>query len=297
MFQWPRVSHQGMIRSAEWASAWRLIIDTGDAELASWARAGRPMWQWRNTADKTRLEIWGTPPRDPTHSATATRFEVDYVERTITIGQNSTDTQWCLDLLTRWLLPDIGRRERRVLVLHACAVEIAGRVLVISGDSGRGKSTLCAALLAEGARLVGDEPICLGVGQVWPGSCVLRLAPDVESALLGSQSPVDGVGKVQVHKPVSGGVVHAPPCLVFLQPRRASGSALEWEWLARPEGLVALMEARYSGANVHERLAEDFERAAEVAVATPALRVSLLDDLQYVREAARELVDLATQIE
>ncbi len=43
------------------------------------------------------------------------------------------------------------------LPLHACAVEMAGKTILLCGPSGAGKSTLCATLVADGARLLSDD--------------------------------------------------------------------------------------------------------------------------------------------
>lgn len=47
--------------------------------------------------------------------------------------------------------------QRGVLPLHASAVDIGGRVLLISGVSGAGKSTLAAAFSSNGYRLLSDD--------------------------------------------------------------------------------------------------------------------------------------------
>lgn len=46
---------------------------------------------------------------------------------------------------------------RGMLPLHACAVEIGGRAVLIAGAAGAGKSTLAAELIARGARFVADD--------------------------------------------------------------------------------------------------------------------------------------------
>lgn len=48
--------------------------------------------------------------------------------------------------------------------LHASAVAIAGKGLLITGGSGSGKSALALALIARGARLVADDRVALQPG-------------------------------------------------------------------------------------------------------------------------------------
>jgi HprK-related kinase A len=51
----------------------------------------------------------------------------------------------------------IGQNANFFLVIHAAAVERDGRAAIIPGFSGTGKSTLCAALINGGWRLLSDE--------------------------------------------------------------------------------------------------------------------------------------------
>ena len=59
---------------------------------------------------------------------------------------------------------------RRVLLLHAAAVERDGRAVVMTGESGAGKSTLAALLQARGWRLMADEFVLVDpdTGAIWP---------------------------------------------------------------------------------------------------------------------------------
>jgi hypothetical protein len=76
-------------------------------------------------------------------------------------------------------LPDLGRafeldlyrqlvaRAEGLFILHAAAVEIDGRAVVLAGDSGAGKSTMAQALIERGAGYISDEYVGLDVrGQV-----------------------------------------------------------------------------------------------------------------------------------
>ena len=63
--------------------------------------------------------------------------------------------------------------QRGLLPLHASAVDIGGRVLLLSGISGAGKSTLAAAFSARGYRLLSDDLCALEVHEGQP----LRILP------------------------------------------------------------------------------------------------------------------------
>jgi HprK-related kinase A len=51
----------------------------------------------------------------------------------------------------------IAKRAHQYLMLHAAVVARGGRALILPGPPGSGKSTLCAALLQQGWRLLSDE--------------------------------------------------------------------------------------------------------------------------------------------
>jgi hypothetical protein len=78
--------------------------------------------------------------------------------------------------------------QRGVLACHASAVETPRGALLITGESGSGKSSLAAALLVRGCRLLADDvaPVELN-GEGWPvvrpTSPDLVLWPDAQSQL------------------------------------------------------------------------------------------------------------------
>ena len=51
----------------------------------------------------------------------------------------------------------VGRHTHRFVVVHAAVVERNGRALILPASPGAGKSTLCAALVYSGWRLLSDE--------------------------------------------------------------------------------------------------------------------------------------------
>lgn len=87
--------------------------------------------------------------------------------------------------------------QRGVLPLHASAVDIDGRALLLSGVSGAGKSTLAAALSARGYRLLSDDLCALEVREghpltVLPAFPRVKLCRDSASQL---QVPVEGLDR------------------------------------------------------------------------------------------------------
>lgn len=67
-----------------------------------------------------------------------------------------TDWSATADLVLRRIVPRIAA-HLGALVLHAACVEIDGRGILLLGPSGRGKSTLSAALALAGARFMADD--------------------------------------------------------------------------------------------------------------------------------------------
>lgn len=68
-----------------------------------------------------------------------------------------TDVSVARHLALREILIALHGPDRVAAVLHAAAVERAGRALLLAGDSGAGKSSLSLALLGEGWRLTTDD--------------------------------------------------------------------------------------------------------------------------------------------
>ena len=115
------------------------------------------------------------------------------------------------------------------LALHASAVQVGGTGLGFIAPKRHGKSTLAAALVAAGARLVSDDLLPIDLGppvSVRPGVPVLRLHDDAERAvaLAGrgyGRVPRD-VGKARLD--VAAADLAAGPCplaaVYVLAPRR-----------------------------------------------------------------------------
>lgn len=81
--------------------------------------------------------------------------------------------------------------QRGLLVLHASAVNVAGKVVAFVGESGQGKSTTAAALYAAGHSVVADDVMAVQVDArggrpiVFPGFPQLKLWPEAAASSLG----------------------------------------------------------------------------------------------------------------
>jgi hypothetical protein len=80
--------------------------------------------------------------------------------------------------------------QRGIFPLHASCVEFGGVAIAIAGSSGRGKSTLAAALLRRGATLLSDDICALRLPEGQPavalqGGTAISLWPDARAALCG----------------------------------------------------------------------------------------------------------------
>ena len=85
------------------------------------------------------------------------------------------------------VLPLALSRQGR-LVLHASAVEIDGKGVAFTGESGRGKSTLAASFATTGARFLTDDGLQLdwldGQCRITPSHPSVRLWEDSQEALI-----------------------------------------------------------------------------------------------------------------
>ena len=166
------------------------------------------------------------------------------------------------------------------LLFHAGAVERDGRVVVVLGVSGKGKSTLTAALVQHGFRYLSDEVVAvdMGTGEVWPYPKALDLHPgsldllglDPVSASL--QLP-GSKGKLLPERLGDVGSGGRPALLVFLAetlaPPAGPGAA-PVEVVPPAEALVALLPVTF------EHTIEEpghFQALASLCEATPAIRI------------------------
>jgi HprK-related kinase A len=177
-------------------------------------------------------------------------FDLDGVApfRPLPLAQAFPMFEWVLN----W---HISSRAHRYLVVHAAVVEKNGRAAILPAPPGSGKSTLCAALVSAGWRLLSDElalvrladgllqpvprPVSLknasiGVIRAFaPGSV---FSPEVADTTKGTvahlKAPADSVRRA--HQPAR------PAWVIF--PRYAAGSAAVLQPLARARAFMRVAE-------------------------------------------------------
>lgn len=145
------------------------------------------------------------------------------------------------------------------VVLHAAVLERHGRALLLPAPPGSGKSTLCAALVAGGWRLLSDElalielsglrvvpiprPISLKnrsidtIARFWPGAAIGDVVPDtLKGAVAHVRPPAESVRRA---------AETATPAWVVL-PHYAPGAATELCELPKCETFMRLVESAFN---------------------------------------------------
>jgi len=159
----------------------------------------------------------------------------------------------------------ISTHCQQYLMIHAAVVERNGGALILPAPPGSGKSTLCAALVQRGWRLLSDE-----LAIIDPPSGLLVAIPRPISLKNASIDVIrdfapDGVLNPPVHETIKGTVSHlrppaasvraadlpARPAWVAL-PRYEAGSATELTALGKAQALMQLAENAFNY-SVHGR--------------------------------------------
>jgi hypothetical protein len=186
--------------------------------------------------------------------------------------------------------------QRGRLVLHGSAAAIRGSAIVILGPSGRGKSSLVAALHARGHGIVADDVTAVSAGMgsatAYPGFPQLKLRPKVAAALgydPRSLLPIHPRVKKLAYRrsrgfprqpiPLKGIYVYrlakgGGPDIVPLRPQ-----AILLELLRYSYGMRSLLQA--------ERLAAHFLQCAELAGSVPTYRLRASRSLAALPDLAR----------
>lgn len=149
----------------------------------------------------------------------------------------------------------ISSRAHQFLILHSAVVERDGRAILLPAHPGSGKSTLCAALVHHGYRLLSDEHVLLqpDEGLVVPVPRPIALKNE-SIALIRQRAPEltfgpsynDARKGIVTHvRPPTDSIARAneparPGAVIF--PRYRAGSATRLEPAAKAEALMELVD-------------------------------------------------------
>lgn len=177
----------------------------------------------------------------------------------------------------------IANHAHQYAIVHAATVEKSGKAVILPGAPGSGKSTLGAAMVCRGWRLLSDEMalISLDDGLLRPFPRPISLKNE-SIDILRAYSDSAIIGEV-IHDTAKGSVAHMrvprasidngrAPALptVIAFPRYQSGSATQTTKLSKGQTLMRLIENCFNfpvlGPQGFEVLAETVERCHCMAI-------------------------------
>ena len=146
---------------------------------------GEPILEWRPRPDNPfRARMYGDPSHYSVWIEDMGGFGVDPDVPRITVPPDAEAVRREERL---WGVPAALCFSRRGdLPMHASAVEVDGRALVFCGPGRFGKTTLAAAFLRNGHRVLSEDLVCSRPGDeptVVPGPATVRIRPDVYERL------------------------------------------------------------------------------------------------------------------
>ena len=183
---------------------------------------------------------------------------------------------------------------------HATVLTIEGRAFALTGDCGRGKSTLASALLRKGARLLVDDMLVLrpknGDFIAYPGAPALKLRADSARATGFSArrtvrtSPLVEKGIF----PVSDAEKEPVPLrhIYSLTAPNLRTKSTRIRRCAPSEGCIELVAAAFNlDESRRERMARQLRWAATISQGVPVSRLSYPRNLAEIHQVAEAVMD------
>jgi hypothetical protein len=223
-------------------------------------------------------------------------FELAYADGTQFLIGGSATRVWgrCpsgfgIDYLATYLRgPVMGfiLRKRGVTALHASAVSLCGRAIIMCGESRSGKSTIAAALALKGVPVLCEDVTALTVGghgyYIEPGYAQVGLWPDAVETLLGNADalprltpswekcflPLDGERARFEPQQRSLGVIYV------LAPRTNSEDVPRIEQISPREALLGLVRNTYMNWLLdRKQRAAEFDFLSRLVTNVPVRRI------------------------
>jgi hypothetical protein len=205
--------------------------------------------------------------------------------------ETSVDVATIEHLLVDQALPRF-LAHRGALLMHASAVEIAGRTALFIGQSGHGKSTLAGLLQADGQHILSDDCICIELRDAgvtaMPTYPSLRLFADSLAEVMPNAAATSAVAeysdKRRLPMPAKGTDLKSRPVTaLYLLGDPATAPTETVITAVRPaEACLALIRDSFQlDVTDRSRMVSQLERCSEVARRLPAFH------LDYPRDFSR----------
>lgn len=188
--------------------------------------------------------------------------------------------------------------------LHSTSVVVDGRALAFLGDCGYGKSSLGAAFLAAGHRLLTDDLLVLDAraggwfGQPGPGR--MKLFPEMADHFFGpgaARVPMNGGTPKAVLRIPEASMQRAPAAvaaLVFLHPPAADGGDVRLDLVTPREAFIGLTTNTFNDLlRGPGRLRQHLAWASRVSSEVPVWRLSYPRELAVVPRVVERVARLA----
>jgi hypothetical protein len=227
-------------------------------------------------------------------------FGVDPGERSITLEGGTRPLTLTREVRMFGVPASIIATAGGDISVHAAAVEIGGRAVLLAGPSRHGKTTLAAALGAAGHRvLCEDMSRCTDRGEllVYPGPAVMRLRADMSEALrprTGAETVAEGERLFVMPEPARRGDGRPVPLAAVLVLREGS-ERVALQPVPAVEAIRDLWALTFWLPTDASR-ASVFERVTDLVGRVPVLdlrRELSLGSLPHVVRAVEDLVGAA----
>jgi hypothetical protein len=193
----------------------------------------------------------------------------------------------------------LALHQQGVLTLHASAIAIGSQGIALLAPKGHGKSTLAAALVKQGGRLLSDDTLPVSQGArltLRPGVPQLRLWRDAAMQLVAERADEATAGRKVVldrldpETVATEGVPFVAAYIVVPAVPREDQPAVTRLPLAQIQATLGLIEHTKLGPLLGgEDARRVFEQAATIAQEVPLYLLKVARDLNRIEEVARTI--------
>lgn len=254
--------------------------------------SGAPVKEWRPPRFPTHVRLYADGARYRLWIEDAGSFRVDPGASRLVVPAGGDPVRreerlWGLPMLLFFLARDD-------LPLHAAAVQVGGRAVILAAPRRAGKTTLAAAFAASGHRVLSEDLACVRRGPspaVIPGPAMLRIRRDVADRLEVPGARELGRDEDRVHLSLESGRGDCDPVPVagvaFLH---EGDTDPRTERVETPQALRDLWALSFNLPRDEDR-ERSFRAVADLASRVPAWRLRRRLRVEDLRPAVERLVD------